>query len=54
MLLKSLWKVWRIGVCRNMRESSHDSWDYKMGHANLVDKVGRTEIGVSTVAMVYE
>jgi hypothetical protein len=25
-----------------------------MGHANLVDKVGRTEIGVVTVAMVYE
>jgi hypothetical protein len=25
-----------------------------MGHANLVDKVGRSEIGVATVAMVYE
>ena len=25
-----------------------------MGHANLVDKLGRSEIGVATVSMVYD
>ena len=37
-----------------LQHEGKQSWDHKMGHANLVEKVGRTEIGVATVSMVYK